>query len=275
MDSALVSRSHVSLNGNHFSVADSGGNGLSVMFQHGLCGSAAQTIEAFPQDSGARLITLECRGHGATPMGPQEQVSIASFADDVLDLHQHLRLSTVVVGGISMGAAIALRIAVKQPDLVKALILVRPAWGVSSNPANMQPNAVVGELLARMSSDEARAAFLKTDIARTLQADAPDNLVSLLGFFERQPLTETATLLRNISADGPGISAADMRRISVPTLVVGHAKDAIHPLALSRQVADNIPHARFVEITPKATDKTLYLQELHGAIQSFLKAIQS
>src|SRR6266481_8331263 len=47
-------------------VDDAGGEGLPVIFQHGLCGDARQTIEAFPQDPRFRRITIEARGHGGS-----------------------------------------------------------------------------------------------------------------------------------------------------------------------------------------------------------------
>jgi hypothetical protein len=40
-------------------VNDAGGVGLPVIFQHGLCGDAQQTIEAFPSDLRFRRITIE------------------------------------------------------------------------------------------------------------------------------------------------------------------------------------------------------------------------
>ena len=44
-------------------VDDSGGDGMPVVLQHGLCGDAGQPAELFPKDAGLRRITLECRGH--------------------------------------------------------------------------------------------------------------------------------------------------------------------------------------------------------------------
>ena len=93
------------------------GQGRPVVFQHGLCGDARQTLQAFP-DQGL-LMTLECRGHGQSDAtGPY---SIAVFADDVAALIETLD-GPVILGGISMGAAIATRLAVIRPDLVRALI---------------------------------------------------------------------------------------------------------------------------------------------------------
>ena len=50
------------------------------------------------------------------------------FADDVLAFADLRGVERFVVGGISMGAAIALRIAVRHPERVSGLVLARPAW---------------------------------------------------------------------------------------------------------------------------------------------------
>ena len=44
-------------------------------------GDAAQPAEVFPESR--RRITLECRGHGASALGPTNRLSIATFADDI------------------------------------------------------------------------------------------------------------------------------------------------------------------------------------------------
>lgn len=59
------------------------GEGLPFVFQHGLCGDADQMIHVFPDSSGFRCLTVECRGHGQSEIGSHEAFSIPSFADDV------------------------------------------------------------------------------------------------------------------------------------------------------------------------------------------------
>lgn len=243
------------------------GNGRPFVFQHGLCGDAKQTFEAAPDVPGWRVMTLDCRGHGQSPATPP--FSIAQFADDVIETIEQLA-EPVVLGGISMGAAIATRIAVLRPDLVRGLVLVRPAWGTAASPANMQPNAEVGEMIAAGAD---RATFENTATARHLAQVAPDNLASLLGFFARQPLAETARLLRSIAADGPGITGIDLANLSLPVLVCGTAQDAIHPLALAHDLARLIPDAVFAELPPKGQGKAAHLAALHAATTTFLMEI--
>ena len=162
-----------------------------------------------------------------------------------------------------------------RPDLVRALVLVRPAWAVEDAPANMAPNAEVGMLLDMLPLDQARAFFDAGETARRLAAEAPDNLASLKGFFRRQPLAETARLLTVISADGPGITAADLRVLRIPALVCGCAEDAIHPMAHAQALAALIPAARLVELPAKARDKAAHLAAFADAMTVFLKEIDN
>lgn len=248
---------------------DSSVDGLPVVFQHGLCGDARQTAEAFPDDPAFRLITLECRGHGASQAG--DAFSIATFADDVAALIDCLDLPPVVLGGISMGAAIASRIAVRRPQLVRALVLARPAWAVEAAPDNMRPNLEVGELLGRLPPDEARVAFEAGPTHALLAREAPDNLASLLGFFDRQPVAVTSALLTKISADGPGVAEADLANLPMPALVLATGQDFIHPVSHAERLARLIANATLKTLTPKGVDKPAYLADFHAALGAFLK----
>lgn len=249
------------------------GQGRIMVFQHGLCGDAAQPAQVFPHDIGYRCLTLECRGHGASEAGPTDRFSIAAFTEDLASMIASHFDTAPVVGGISMGAAIALRLAVTRPELVGALVLARPAWVTDSAPGNMSPNALVGELLMDHAPETARALFEESEQAAELAVSAPDNLASLRGFFSRQPISTTAELLSRISADGPGVTEADVKAVKVPTLVIGHGMDFVHPLASAKQLAGMIPNAVFVEITPKATDPSAYGNGFRTALASFLKGV--
>jgi pimeloyl-ACP methyl ester carboxylesterase len=253
-------------------VDDAGGAGLPVIFQHGLCGDAGQTIEAFPRDLRFRRITIESRGHGQSEAGDPGLFSIRTFAADIVAFIEAHRLGPIIIGGISMGAASTLHIAVHRPEIVKGLILVRPAWIVASAPANNGPNREVGRLLADFSQEHARNRFEASETARLLAEVAPDNLASLRTFFSREPQATTAALLQSIAADGPGVSEDDLRKLETPTLIVGHEIDYIHPFSYATALSQIIPRSQLVRITPKAVSKAAYLEDLHKAITNFLES---
>jgi pimeloyl-ACP methyl ester carboxylesterase len=252
-------------------VDDAGGAGIPVLFLHGLCGDARQTAEVFPRDEAWRRITLEARGHGSSDAGDLTALSIATFAQDAAELIEARGIAPVIAGGISMGAAIAMRLAVTRPELLRGLIVARPAWSTVAAPANMRPNAEVGALLNQMSRDKARQYFMQGETARRLAKEAPDNLASLQGFFSREPQSVTAALLMAISADGPGVTHDQLNAIAIPTLVIGHSDDHVHPLSMAEEISAAIPHARLVRITAKAHNKSRYVSDFQTAMHDFLK----
>ncbi len=237
-----------------------------VLLQHGLCGSAAQPAEVFPSGHGFGHAVLDCRGHGTSPLGTE--ISIATFTSDLASLAAHLR--PAAVGGISMGATLALRLAVTRPDLVQALILARPAWLTETAPANMAPFAEVGAMIAAGAT---LATFDAGATARHLAQIAPDNLAALRGFFARQPLPETAALLSGIAADGPGITTADLDGLSIPTLILGSDEDFLHPFAQAEALARLIPGASLVKVPPKGRDRATHVAAMQSAILHFLKGL--
>jgi pimeloyl-ACP methyl ester carboxylesterase len=255
----------------HLNLVRAGVGGKAVVFQHGLCGSAGQTAEAFPNDPRFQMLTLECRGHGASEPGPLNAFSIKSFANDVADVVEEQNLGPLIIGGISMGAAISLHLAVRKPHLVKALVLARPAWLIDNKPENMKPNAEIGDLLATHSPQDAKALFLQSETAHQLEKSAPDNLASLTSFFAREPLEVTAALLTSISHDGPGVTEQQVRALKIPTLIIATGQDAIHPLSHADALHEMISHSRMVEITPKGVDKARYVKEFQSTLLEFFE----
>ena len=125
---------HIAIDGLDLAFVDRGA-GPPMVFQHGLGGNEAQVAEVFPDaDKRWRRLTLDCRGHGGSPPDPQQRYSIRQFAADVLRLADTRQVERFVVGGISMGAAIALHLAVHHPERVTGLVLARPAWLFDAAP---------------------------------------------------------------------------------------------------------------------------------------------
>jgi pimeloyl-ACP methyl ester carboxylesterase len=150
------------------------------------------------------------------------------------------------------------------------LILARPAWITTDAPPNMQPNALVGELLCAYPPEEAHKAFLQSDTAKLLSQVAPDNLKSLEGFFQRKPYEVTAALLKRISADGPGVDESEVRALALPTLILGIEHDFIHPVSSAQALANLIPAATLRIITSKTMSKERYVSDFHQAVTNFL-----
>ena len=251
---------------------DGGGIGIPLVFQHGLCADSDQTFSLLPADPRFRRVTLECRGHGSSEIGPEARLSLATFADDLSALIDQRIGGPVILGGTSMGAAVALRLAVLRPDLVRALILVRPAWIVDDAPANLGPYAEIGRLLRFGTTDAARSVFRRKATAAGRVDEVPGSLEPLLSLFDRKPTLATAALLGRIAGDGPGVSSSDLDEIMVPTLVIGQVADVLHPVGHAEVLARMIPRAE-LQVLPAKTAVESRRMECRGAIGHFLTTV--
>jgi pimeloyl-ACP methyl ester carboxylesterase len=247
------------------------GAGLPFVFQHGLGGDANQPQEYYTLEPGVRLIVLDCRGHGAThPMGSESKLNFDSFAGDVLALLDHLGVDRFVIGGISMGAGVALNVAVNHPERVLGLILARPAWLDTPMPENLRVMVEVGSLLEEHGAEAGLAIFQRSACYQSAVEEAPDVARSLAGQFTQAYAAERAARLRCLPGDTPVRDRAAWATVKAPTLVLANRVDPMHPFAYGPIMAEAIPGAAFQVLTSKSIDREQHTAECRAAIAEFL-----
>jgi pimeloyl-ACP methyl ester carboxylesterase len=248
------------------------GDGAPFLFQHGLGGDRDQPLELAGDALGRRLVAMSCRGHGATqPLGDPGRLSIPTFADDVAALAAHLGLDRAAAGGISMGAALALRLACRHPGLVERLVLVRPAWLTQPRPAHLLVLLLVARHL-RAAGAAGLQAFLREPAYHAVEAESSDNAASLRRQFETEDPLRRAEVLERIVDGDPGVGEADLAGLSLPALVIASGEDALHPVALARALADRLPQAELRLVTSKSVDPLRHATEVRQAVRAFLAA---
>ena len=220
-----------------------------------------------------RQLTLDCRGHGHSGLGDPDLLSFETFAADLLALLAVLKVSRVVFGGISMGAAVALacaRAAGGHPA-VDGLILVRPAWGERAmyEPARTAYREIA-HLLRCYPPVLAADRFKRSTIFRELVEQGPAAAESLLGHFNDPRVATFMELCERLPAQAPlGSSSFDF--LHVPTLIIATDRDPVHPLPLARQLADQIgPSARLAQVISKSDDGHRHQREVERLVHEFL-----
>ena len=246
------------------------GDGVPVLWQHGLGATQAQAAEVFPRAPGFRRITMECRGHAGSELGAIEGLSIEQFTDDATRLLDLLGVSRAVVGGISLGAAIALRLAAFHPERVSALIIARPAWLDERAPERMQIYLDVAELLAQHGCEQGLQRLHASERYRQVMKESPDNAASMRSFFHRENPASTVALLGRIPAQGLGVTRKQMSRLALPTLVIANEGDYVHSVAMATEVAGLIPGAELKIIPSKNSARDAYIEAFKAALDEFL-----
>lgn len=103
------------------------------------------------------VIALDTRGHGASPRG-SKPFTIEQFACDLYDFMLESGLSNAIILGFSDGANIAMKFAMKHPDMVKALILNGGNLNAKGVKGTTQIPIEIGYRIARLcSAKSARA----------------------------------------------------------------------------------------------------------------------
>jgi len=121
---------HADVNDQRIYFEDTGGDGPPVILGHGFL----MDHEMFAPQVAAlaptyRVITWDERGFGATEYDGQP-FSYWDSANDCLALLDHLGIDRAVVGGMSQGGFLSLRVALTAPERVRALILLDTEAGL-------------------------------------------------------------------------------------------------------------------------------------------------
>lgn len=209
------------------------GRGPTVLLIHGFTGRGTSWgRHATALADRFRVVTPDLPGHGrsATPRDPA-RASVQRSADDLATILARRAFAPARVVGYSLGARIALRMAIARPELVRALVLESPSAGFVTEQ----------ERAARRALDEARAARLEQGGIRAF-VDEWEREPVFDGQADRLPRARRAALragrLGNrprglaVSLRGAGQGSMEplfdrLRDVRCPTLVIAGAEDPI------------------------------------------------
>ena len=192
---------------------------------------------------GHRVVLLDPLGQGesARPVD-MWRYSMSFFARDVVALLDHLRVDQAVVGGTSLGANISLEVASLAPERVRGMLLEMPVLD----------NALVACAIA----------FSPLLVGTTL-AERPWRWVSrALSWIPAQRLPLIAGVLLDAVRQDPAPSGAllqglffgrtaphrdERRGFAMPTLIIGHHRDPVHPFSDAGMLASELPNATLID----------------------------
>jgi pimeloyl-ACP methyl ester carboxylesterase len=221
--------------------------------------------------AGVRLIGFDMRGHGETrPLGDVKKLTLAALADDLSALMDYLEIDQAVIGGISLGSAVAVNFALSHPRRVLGLILSRPAWLDRPLPDNVRIYAMIASFLREFGPNDGVERFRLSPEFQAMESTSPDCARSLLSQFENPRAVECVARLERLASDRLCDDLAAYSSIAVPTLILGNHQDPIHPWFLAARLAQLIPAAELREITPKSVSVDRHAADVQLAIDDFL-----
>lgn len=187
-----------------------------------------------------RVIALDTRGHGKSPRGT-EPFTIEQFSCDLYDFLTGLEISNAIILGFSDGANIAMKFAIKHPNMVKALIL---------NGGNLNSKGV----------------------KRTTQIPIEIGYRIASRFASKSPDAKRNAEMLGLMVNEPNISPAELSKITAPTLVICGKRDMIKE-SHTKEIAGNIPNAKLSIIKGNHFVANKRFDAFNKEVDAFLKEI--
>lgn len=194
--------------------------GEPMVFVHGNWATASwwePVLALLPE--GYRGLAYDLRGRGKTE-GPDNEYTITEMAGDLGAFLDALAIDKVHLVGHSLGSAVAMEYALHNPNRVKSLVAVAPAW-VDGMPAAY--NVPAGQEMIK--ADKAMFAGALKAMAPTVEDG--EYWQRLVDEGHEQRLSAALKNLPALLAWKPGDALGEIARSGVRVLVVSGALDAL------------------------------------------------
>jgi pimeloyl-ACP methyl ester carboxylesterase len=168
------------------------GSGEPLVLLHGAFSAIGTSFgDLLPSLAESRqVIAFEMQAHGRTP-DIDRTLSIEQMADDVAAALRQLGIERADIFGYSMGASVALHLAIRHPDVVRKLVLASVTYnlggvhpGLMDGLAEMKPEMMYGSAwheeytqIAPHPEDFATLFAKKTQMDRNLK-DVPAEVIA-------------------------------------------------------------------------------------------------
>ena len=193
-----------------------------------------------------RPITFDNRGIGATENA--SGFTTETMVNDTAELIESLDIGPVRIVSVSMGSFIAQELMLARPELVKSAVLMATR-GRHDRARDFfySAEAKLAESGVRLPAEyEAKVRLLESFSPKTLNDDAA--IKDWIAMFSMWPVKSTPGLRAQLDVAPLTNRLPAYASITHPVLVIGFADDVVTPAYLSKEVADAIPGARYLEI---------------------------
>lgn len=243
-----------------------GEEGPLLVYLHGLLidSEVNRGIADAVAARGHRVVLLDLLGHGRSDKPTHaSEYRMDTYAEQVFGLLDHLGEADAALGGMSLGANVSLFAASQQPDRVRGMVLEMPVleWAVPPAALLFTPMLLLAHYARPVLS------FTSSMLSRAPTTPfAPLNSLLHAGSL---PPEVISAVLHGILV-GPVAPTLEQRAaIDIPTLVLAHRNDLIHPFDDAHNLAHQLPDATLVRAR-SIVELRLRPDRLTGVVGTFL-----
>ncbi len=225
-----------------------------MLFAHGFgCDQNMWRFVAPAFEDDYRVVLFDYVGSGKSDLrayDPQRYSTLEGYAQDVLDVCAALRLREVVFVGHSVSSVVGLLASIEEPRLFSRVVMVGPSPCYINDPPGYRggfERADIEGLLELMERNYIGWANFLAPVV-TKNPERPELARELEeSFCSTDPRVARRFAEATFLSDNRG----DLPRVSVPSLIMQCAEDAIAPAEVGEYLARHLPHStlRVLEAT--------------------------
>jgi pimeloyl-ACP methyl ester carboxylesterase len=254
---------------------DSAGSGTeAIVLSHGLLFSGEMFREQVRHLAGRyRVITYDHRGQGRSEV-TASGYGMDNLALDACALLEALGVAPCHFAGLSMGGFVAMRLAVRRPELLRSCILLETSADPEA-PENVaryrRLNMALRLLGARFVAPRVMPIlFGRTFLGDPARAGLRQEWLGRLGALRRSVHRAVAGV---VSREG---FLAELGKISLPTLVLVGDEDVATPPAMADRICKAIPGSLQVVIPRAGHSSTIENPDaINAALDTFLAGLRT
>jgi 3-oxoadipate enol-lactonase len=230
-------------------VSDTSGDGETILFLHGFLFDGRQYEAQIDELRGRyRCVTLDFRGQGRSGSA-RGGYQVEQHTSDVLAVIRRLDIAPVHLVGLSMGGFVGLRIAAREPGLLRSLTLLNTS--AAAHARTKFPKQLALAAVARFAG--VSVPVIRSGVEAEMYGEAfradPMRAAELEVWRQRWAGADRATLVRTLLGFMVRPDVRDeLGDVTVPTLVIAGAADASLPPPYSREIHSLIAGSRYVEL---------------------------
>ncbi|KAI9818761.1 MAG: hypothetical protein M1827_007581 [Pycnora praestabilis] len=222
--------------------------GSPIVFVHGLGGTSeyyTPLTSALSLYQSHPLHLFDLEGHGLSPTSGLSQLSVSSFASDLSGVFSHAKItadSGATLIAHSMGCLVALTFALRNPSLVKNLILIGP-------PPSPLPEAACTNTHARatMVREKGMAAVVDAIASAGTSVKTKESNPLALAAVRMSLLSqEPEAYAKACSALAGATTKLDIEKLEARVLIVTGEEDKVSPPALCEKMGKVIKDCKVV-----------------------------
>ena len=213
------------------SYSESGNGAMALLFLHGWRSNKEVWVQVIKNlsiiNNQLSIIAIDLPGFGSSQM-PSEPMTVGDYAEVVKGLIEKLELKNVILVGHSFGGRVGIKLASQNPNLISKLVLVDSA-GFAMDSGKKSAIALVAKIAKP---------FFKPKIMQGLRK----GIYKAIGAEDYLATPELQKTFVNIVSED---LTEDMRRISVPTLIVWGNADKETPVEFLYKMKSLIPNTKY------------------------------